>query len=88
MKGAPVSRTKPAVKDVNSTPGVLTVTRLVARIALTPITIQRPFVTELENACSVVNEAGQGISANTSVTITVGSVPGTSKFCCLHVTQE
>ena len=88
VKGAPVSRTRSAVKDVNSTPGVLTVTRLVARIALTPVTIQRPFVPELENACSVVNEAGQGISANISVTITAGSVPGTSKFCCLHVTEK
>ena len=45
------------------------------------MTIQCQFVPELENACSVVNEAGQGISVNISVTITVGSVPGTSKLC-------
>ena len=73
---------------MNSTPGVLTVTRLVARIALTPMTILCPFVTEMENVSLVVNEAGQGISADISVTITVGSVRGKSKICSLHATQK
>ena len=80
VKEVPVTRTRPAARDVNSTPGVLTVARLVTRIALTPMTILLPFVPELENASSVVNEDGQGISVVINVTITVGSVHGTSKM--------
>ena len=61
-KAAPVTRMRPAARDVNSTLGVPTVTKLAVGIVLTPMTIPLPFAIGLENVSSDVRKPSEALS--------------------------